>query len=89
MNPDNRREGIRRAKRVLKIWDIAEFGSDWVKDLYGDGDTDGHCAKIMIHTRKVCSKDCCGNARKFDGPTRQERKSTDSMKVQLEEIEDI
>ena len=56
MNYNNRQEGIKRAKKVIKA------NSNW-----------RHSFNTLIKTRVPCSCMMCGNRRKWDGETRQEK----------------
>jgi hypothetical protein len=66
-----RREGIKRARRVLRVLRTLSI---FRKDFYAEG---GEYEKTLIKTRVPCSCPMCGNPRKhFGEQTRQERKIT-------------
>lgn len=66
MNPYRREGGLRRARRVLRIW-RARGGSRQFYDDYV------RIAGRMLHTRTPCSCPMCGNPRRHFGKvTRQE-----------------
>jgi hypothetical protein len=69
MNYNNRREGVKKARRVLRVlrgmWNKYPFAG-----YYSDG---GEYEKTLIKTRKPCSCMMCGNYRKWQGVTRKEK----------------
>lgn len=88
----NRLEGIKRAKRVLRIWDQCEgwnscHGHHEYQDELSSKHPSATWPKLMIRTRKLCSGSCCGNPRRIEGPTRQELRAADDIRQQLRELE--
>jgi hypothetical protein len=77
MNPARRRKGVLRAKRIMQIWDQCgiEYAREGLKT---------QIAHLMVRTRKRCSCEGCGNARKWHGRKLQEKKAADSFRDQLE-----
>ena len=69
MHYNNRQQGIKRARRVLRVlrgtWNEYPFAG-----YYSDG---GEYEKTLIKTRKPCSCMMCGNYRKWQGRTRKEK----------------
>lgn len=73
MRPWRRREGIKRARRVVRAWGM---GEDW------------GFFKVLIHTRHPCSCMGCSHSRRWYGVSRQECRAEESYRAQLEEIEE-
>jgi hypothetical protein len=69
MNWNNRREGIQRARRVLRAMRGWAVNSE---EFLKDG---GEYEKTLIKTRKPCSCSLCGNYRKWYGRTRKEKRA--------------
>ena len=66
MNHPNRREGILRARRLLRVW----RGRHGSYSVYADS---GRIAQRLLYTRVPCSCVMCGNPRRhFGQKTRQE-----------------
>lgn len=85
MRPQRLREGIKRARRILRVrrmtWRHAL--KRW-PDLLVDGGTQEHGLRF---TRAGCSCVLCGNPRKHFGQvTVQERKANDEMDAQLDDL---
>jgi hypothetical protein len=89
MNPLRREKGVRKALKVLKIWDQCNG------NCYPNHKT--HCeyfqegasySRIMIKARKPCSCSSCGNQRRLNGEkTIQEQRQDAAEKDQLKELE--
>lgn len=84
MRPQRRKEGVKRAKKVLKAWDATNYCNSCGSHLESFKNGDRH-AKAMIYTRKRCSCYMCGNPRKhWNDKTIQEKKADISFKEQLD-----
>ena len=66
-----------RAKRRVLRW-------SWIT---ADGERFHRLIGIGAKSRKPCSNYCCGNRRKFEGRSLQERKNYDNYLSQLEELQ--
>lgn len=78
-----RREGIKRAERVLSVWRQYLTPKDWL-------DKDGRIAHLMAKTRKPCSCPMCGNPRRHYGEkTIQEKKADIFYQEQLADYDYI
>ena len=65
-----RQLGVKRARRVLRIYRSISTWNRSLMDLYKEG---GEFEKHLIHTRKPCSNPyCCGNPRKLGEKARNE-----------------
>jgi len=80
MNPARRQEGLKRARRVLRVWRSC---SDQVEPFYALG---GLMEQKMLRTRCPCSCIGCGNQRQWEGPTLQERRASDAFQAQMDEV---
>ena len=80
MNPARRYHGVKRAKHIVSIWDACGM-LDW-----GKVDIRPHLLQRAVHTRVRCSCDGCGNQRKVEGPTLNERRSMIDMHEQLHDV---
>lgn len=70
---ERRLQGIKKARRVLKVWRAVNSRNN--DDYYSDG---GKCEQMLRKTRKPCSCYMCGNPRKrFGEVTRQEKIHTE------------
>ena len=68
-----RQEGIKRARRVLRVWRGSWGIRPDAREYLKDG---GDCEHHLIHTRVPCSCMMCGNPRRnFGERTLQERKA--------------
>jgi len=91
----NRLEGIKRAKRILRIWDQCATDLYPFHNVhkYQDELTSKHpemiWPKLMIKTRKLCSCQMCGHMRRMEGPTRQELIADEDMCQQLDDLEEV
>lgn len=77
MNPERRRVGVLKAKRVLKIWERCGI-------RFEDEAMKRQIMQAMVHTRKRCGKSCCSSPRKWYGKTIQEIKADEDFRDQLD-----
>ena len=69
MNHSNRRKGILKARRLLRVW-RGQRGHIGSHNIYADN---GRVAQRLLYTRTLCSCSMCGNPRRhFGEKTRQE-----------------
>jgi len=68
MNYINRLQGIKKANRVLRVWQTRDA---WV--YRDDPDFVEHERQFLLRTRKRCSCLLCGNSRKHYGRTYKEK----------------
>jgi len=75
MNPERRRKGQQKARRVLRIWRsrVRPENSHWFTN-------DSPIAQTLRSTRAPCSRPCCGNPRKWYGrKARDERREDEAF----------
>ena len=78
MNPARRREGIKRAGRVLAVWRAREWP--------GFPDWEAAARRMLISGKLPCSCPMCGNQRRHFGQlTVQERRADEVMAMQMQE----
>jgi len=84
LDKKQRRElGIKRARRLLRIYREADTGNR-TNGYYDEG---GEYEKHLIHTRKPCSCAMCGNPRKYFGEkTRQE---IEAVYNEIDEVKEL
>lgn len=83
MNPERKWQGVKKARRIVRIWRQMYSAPDCKPELYADN---GGLVQHMTDTRVPCSCPMCGNPRRIYGErTIQERKADDAMQVQLQE----
>jgi len=83
MNPQRRRIGVKKARRVLDVWRACS-ASDRFDPFYASG---GPMEQVMTHTRVKCSCPMCGNPRRHYGElTPQEHRADEAMSAQLAEV---
>ncbi len=63
-----RQQGLKRAKKVWNIWKAIAYRSE-------EFDCDNTLLRRLYKTRVPCSCMGCGNRRKWEGKTLQERKA--------------
>ena len=83
MQPWRRAEGLKRVRRVLRIW-----RGGW-QDIIGDGfyEEGGPLEQAMFANRKMCSCPMCGNPRKWNSRrSYHERQADEAFKQQMREI---
>jgi len=81
-------EGIKRARRILRVWDARQRGAqrERNRDLFKPG---GPLEQIMRFTRKPCSCPVCNDGRSVRGPTLQERRADAELHDELAAWEQI
>jgi len=83
-NPWRRWEGLKRARRVLRVW--RNYHSDANEGWYDHGSLQ---EQRLLRTRAACSCPMCGNPRRWFGEvTLQEKKADVVMAEQLQEVGD-
>ncbi len=76
-------QGIKRARKVLRIWRAGSYHTD--ESIYGEG---GWLMHHLLNTRARCSCPFCGNPRRhFNQRTKQELLSDISYQEQVKEKE--
>lgn len=86
MRPDRRQKGIRRAERVLKVWDRVH-GDGLVEELHRSSPNFFYFPKKMIHTRRLCNCWACSwSKRRVMGAPYQERKAAEDARQQLRDL---
>ena len=82
-HPRRRWEGIKRARRILRVWRRHHSCVD------EDYDDRGPLEQKLMKNRQPCSCPMCGNLRRWFGVvTRQERKAVAIMRQQLQEFKE-
>lgn len=76
-----RQKGLQKARKLLAVY---RNTNQLHKEFYEEG---GILEKHLINTRVPCSCQMCGNPRKYFGElTRQELKSIEEMKAEIEDL---
>ncbi len=90
MNPERRRKGLLKAKRVARIWDQYDSDNRNNKFLKTASFIEPYDINLEIqrleHNRKKCSCWMCGNQRKHFGKTMPEKKEDGRFKDQINEL---
>jgi len=78
------RQAKKRARRVLRTWRSTST-AQWERNRYGEDPyaDDAPIERRMRATRCPCSCVGCGNQRRWEGPTRQERKADEDMAAEF------
>lgn len=82
MRPQRLREGIKRARRILRVRRMTwRRAMEWWPNLLSDGGEQEHHLRF---TQTPCSCSMCGNPRRHWGTvTVQERRADEEMRFQL------
>jgi len=84
MNYSSLQEGRKRARRVLLAWRMRSYRRVDDREFYAVG---GPMERWLLRNRKVCSRACCGNPRRWYGHrTVAEMRQDDEFKAQLAEV---
>jgi len=81
------REGIKRARRVLRAWDARQNGVR--RERNGNLYKPGGFMEQMIRFTRVPSRRRCGNQRRYEGPTLQEQRAQTEFEAELAAWEQV
>jgi hypothetical protein len=78
-----RQQGKLKAARVVRVWRAAWHPITQDQEYLAPG---GLAERYLIKTRQSCSCLGCGNRRRHEGISRQERKARDAAMAQMADV---